>query len=450
MTRCRKPKNMSKKQQGITAITVQGYKSLYDECRLEIRPLTILAGANSSGKSSAMQPLLLLKQTIEASYDPGPLLLDGPNVRFTSASQLLSRLPSRSRPASFRITLGLTGDRSLRLSYTSQLKRGFVIGEMTYSDGKEAVTLRPGMGHDDIMSLLPDELRYLYDNIAKSEKRKPKWSVGRTRCFLELWLEAAAAQKGGPGLTKLAGFSPCGGFEAQIREVIHVPGLRGNPERTYKTTAVGSVFPGTFETYVASVVSHWQLAKGPLIGKLREHLETLGLTWKVEARPIDETQVELRVGRLLHGVRGGARDLVSIADVGFGVSQALPVVVSLLAATPGELVYLEQPELHLHPRAQTALVELLADAARRGAKVVAETHSPLLLLGVQSLVAEGFPAELVKLYWFQRGKDGRTKVTGADLDSAGGFGDWPQDFGDVELKAESRYLDAAERVRGGK
>ena len=77
--------------EGITRISVKGFKSLAEECSIEIRPLTILAGANSSGKSSIMQPLLMMKQTLEATYDPGPLLLDGPNVRFTSADQFLSR-----------------------------------------------------------------------------------------------------------------------------------------------------------------------------------------------------------------------------------------------------------------------------------------------------------------------------------------------------------------------
>ncbi len=77
---------------GITRIAVSGYKSLYEECSIEVRPLTILAGVNSSGKSSIMQPLLLLKQTLEATYDPGPLLLDGPNVRFTLTEQLFSHL----------------------------------------------------------------------------------------------------------------------------------------------------------------------------------------------------------------------------------------------------------------------------------------------------------------------------------------------------------------------
>jgi predicted ATPase len=75
----------------LRAISVAGYKSIGERQRIEIRPLTLLAGANSGGKSSLIQPMLLLKQTLEAPYDPGSLLLDGPNVRLTSASQLLNK-----------------------------------------------------------------------------------------------------------------------------------------------------------------------------------------------------------------------------------------------------------------------------------------------------------------------------------------------------------------------
>lgn len=138
--------------------------------------------------------------------------------------------------------------------------------------------------------------------------------------------------------------------------------------------------------------------------------------------------------------------MVNIADVGIGVSQTLPVSVALLAAKPGQLVYIEQPEIHLHPRAQTAMAQVLADAAMRGVRVVAETHSSLLLLGVQTLVAEGkLPPELVKLHWFKQGDDGATTIRSADLDEGGAFGDWPEDFGDVSLDAQDRFLDAAEK-----
>ena len=144
--------------------------------------------------------------------------------------------------------------------------------------------------------------------------------------------------------------------------------------------------------------------------------------------------------------QGGARDLVSIADVGFGVSQTLPVVVALRAARPGQLVYIEQPEIHLHPRAQVAMARLLVSAATRGVRVVAETHSSLILLAVQTLVAEGVIApNLVGLNWFVRDrKTGATRIETAELDEAGRFGDWPEDFDEIALKTESDYLSAAE------
>jgi predicted ATPase len=160
------------------------------------------------------------------------------------------------------------------------------------------------------------------------------------------------------------------------------------------------------------------------------------------------------VGRLPATTGKGARDLVNIADVGFGVSQILPVVVALLKAEPGQLVYLEQPEIHLHPKAQVALAELLANAANRGVRVVAETHSALLVLAVQALMAEKeLSPEAAILHWFRRDQDGVTKISTAELDQQGAYGDWPEDFGDVELSAQSRYMDAVEkqmfRVVGG-
>ena len=85
---------------GITRIAVEGFKSIVKRQSIDIAPLTILAGANSSGKSSIMQPLLMLKQTLEAGYDPGPLFISdsAPNVKFTSTDQFFSR-KSSSHPA---------------------------------------------------------------------------------------------------------------------------------------------------------------------------------------------------------------------------------------------------------------------------------------------------------------------------------------------------------------
>lgn len=446
----RKPQS---RERGITGISISGYKSLVEERSIEIRPLTILAGANSSGKSSAMQPLLLLKQTLEVSYDPGYLLLDGPNVRFTSTDQFLSKLPGNPPLARFMIAVQIDGFQTLSLTFRKQAKKGIELIEMKHDTEKTVTTFRTDMSHDEIIASVPDAVafqRSLEGVGQRSENSVFKdfeWSVDRNRCFLSVGFHPRDKDDPRPSLGALV--NPAASFESNIRKLIHVPGLRGNPARTYRATAVGADFPGTFENYVASIINHWQTTGDRRLGQLGSTLEVLGLTWKVETRQVDDTQVELRVGRLKHGARGGARDMVSIADVGFGLSQTLPVLVALLTALPGQTVYLEQPEIHLHPRAQSVLAKVLVDSAKRGVRVVAETHSSLLVMSIQSLIAEGYVApDKVKLHWFQRNDDGITAVTSADPDKAGAYGDWPEDFADVTLEVESRYLDAAERHLG--
>ncbi|HLG99154.1 MAG TPA: AAA family ATPase [Bryobacteraceae bacterium] len=229
-------------------------------------------------------------------------------------------------------------------------------------------------------------------------------------------------------------------IESMLQEMIHVPGLRGNPERAYPVTGTGPLYPGTFENYTASVILRWQKDKLSNDVELISDLQKIHMARSVFAHRISDVAIELRVGML----RERAHNLDNIADVGFGVSQVLPVVVALRAADEGRLVYLEEPEIHLHPLAQTKLAEVLANAAKRGVRVVAETHSSLLLTGIQTLVAKGeLPAEIVKLHWVQRdARTGISRVCSADLDENGAFGNWPEDFDDVTLSADRQYMDA--------
>ncbi len=440
---------MARRPDRISAIAVRGFKSIGDEQRIEVRPLTILAGANSSGKSSIMQPLLLLKQTLEAQGDPGGALqLDGTNVRFTSADQILHRRLAKPNQADFLVRIEKNDGPSLELVFRREEGKGFDIDTMTYKSDEQPLVLRPGMRHEDIVANLPRRAAILMRNGSR-ELRKLRWRVERERCFLALAV-MDAGESPLPFFTGGLGISPGSAFTPLLLNVIHLPGLRGNPSRTYPKASAGPMFPGTFEQYTASMVAKWQEEKDPRLADLGSMLEEMGLTWKVAATPIADTQYELRVARLLHGRKGSSRDLVSIADVGFGVSQTLPVLVALLAAVPGQLVYLEQPEIHLHPRAQRKLAHVLATVIGRGVVVVVETHSSLLLREVQTLVARGELAkEKVRLNWFQRCEDGTTVVQPADLDANGAFGDWPVDFDSNELEAESAYLDAVEAREAG-
>ncbi|MGK7928755.1 MAG: AAA family ATPase [Spirulina sp.] len=432
---------------GITKITIQGFKSLYDECSIEIAPLTIFAGANSSGKSSIMQPLLLMKQTLEAPYNPGVFLLNGPHVKFTLEEQLFSYNPQTNQELDFTVTLEIK-HQSLKTNYKKSKQGKIYIFESTHGWFNRKLKFNHNITQKEIIERLisydpEEELAWRFSDKAPIDFTYGfQWTLTNQRCFCDLLVTSIL----GTNEEKIIHYDSdltIQFFKSPILQIVHLPGLRGNPERSYPTTAIGQDFQGTFEKYAASIISYWQQTQDERLEKLKESLKQLGLTWTVEATQLNDVQVELRVGLMLD--KTTTSQTVNIADVGIGVSQVLPILVALLVAEPGQLVYLEQPELHLHPRAQVALAEILAAAAKRGVKVVIETHSELLLVAIQTLVAEEkLNPDLVKLHWFTRQEDGRTTINSANLDETGAYGDWPEDFGDIAMMLNHRYLSAAE------
>ena len=230
--------------------------------------------------------------------------------------------------------------------------------------------------------------------------------VVRDRYFLSVAVRVAPV--GAPGashahLPHLFGFIP----QFELNRTIHVPGLRGNPERGYSRTTLSTIaglggdfrlFPGTFERYVATVIAGWQDSGDSRLDDLQAMLRALGLGRRVAAERVDDTQIEWRVGAP-SDVPWRDSQLISIAHVGFGVSQVLPVLVALLVADAGQLVYVEQPELHLHPRAQCALASILADAARRGVRLIVGTHSALLLTSIEMTPDVSAVATFDRTHW---------------------------------------------------
>jgi AAA15 family ATPase/GTPase len=421
--------NESESKKGIARISVSGFKSLVNECSIEIRPLTILAGANSSGKSSIMQPLLLMKQTLESSTDYGALRLDGDNLKFTSANQILSFLPTGVQTHYFTVEVELADSSKFKNTFKKLPDQPIDLVETIYSDIKGKIKASVDMGSREIFESLPV---YMRDPKLHWEVNH-FWDVVRYFCFNifrcdndDLSTEAYLVNKH---------FK----FVYEIKKVTHLQGLR-TLERILPVTGISQNFSGDFVKYIASLIYSWQTSQSNKLKELNTYLNTLKLSQKIEATYLTDTQIELKVNRSLD-----SDDMVNIIDVGSGVSQVLPVLVALVAAEPDQLVYLEEPEIHLHPRAQANLGEIIVDAANRGVRVVLETHSDLLLRRIQSLVAEDkISPDKVILHWFSRDENGFTKITTANMDTAGAFGDFPEDFSEVDLQEESRYIEAAE------
>ncbi|MDC5395733.1 hypothetical protein OHW68_17970, partial [Acinetobacter baumannii] len=100
---------------------------------------------------------------------------------------------------------------------------------------------------------------------------------------------------------------------------------------------------------------------------------------------------------------------------------------------------------HLHPLAQYKLANIFCRYVKKGKKLVIETHSSIFIRGLQTEIVKGnISNKEVSLNWFSQDSDGETKVYESEVDEIGAFGDWPADFDDTYLKADSEYLDAVE------
>ncbi len=463
---------MAENTQGITKITVAGYKSIRDEMSIDVRPLTILAGANSSGKSSIMQPILLMKQTLDASHDPGPLLLDGPHVRFTQYEQFIPMGTTKKKPV---VSVGLKIGEEVYLSCEYECtpdadsqRRQIRLKSMSgrdpiaakYDERPAEFRLTPNMREKQIIPFLPGFMREDQNKDPDGDednnvisKRRLGFRVESKRCFLQLQMFRKYQRKNRPFPSLSIPIEPTPEMQSAIANLIHLPGLRGQPERIYTITpSQAPRFAGQFEKYMAGLITNWNEEQTEQIKRVETGLRGLELTGWVKSDRLDDVSVELKVGRLKTYIENSyVGDEVNIADVGFGVSQVLPVLVALAAGEKGQMVYIEQPELHLHPRAQVALAKVLADAANRGVRVIIETHSSLLLQGVMTQVAEGkLSNEKVILNWFERDVEGNTTVRKECLDENGAHSaDWPVDFADIRLEEQKRYLNAVTKRRMG-
>lgn len=378
------------------------------------------------------------------------MLLDGPNVKFTSLDQMFSKRSGENIRASFSVGFEVEDGAVLTVAYGRGTSSGVEVRStiLALSTGN-SVSVKIGKKLTNAESKLLIEA--MPDGgpgkeLIKSDRIPYSWDVTSSRCFPDV--ELVGEFKLGD---KESRFLPVANFPLQdyikrtIADLIHIQGLRGNPERTYSANArVIKRFQGLFTDYVASVLQQWQDDRSDKLEYLGSDLRELGLSWKVRTSRVHDTQVEIKVGRLLASAQGGAHDLVNLADVGIGVSQVLPFLVALRAAKKGQVVFVEQPEIHLHPKAQYALVGIIVDAMQRGVKVWLETHSSAILRGFQTKVAEGYiDPKKIALNWFSRDSaTGGTSVEIAQPNDKGQYGNWPVDFDETNLSIERAYLDA--------
>jgi predicted ATPase len=440
----------------ITGLEVSNFKAWQNTGQIRFAPITVLFGTNSSGKSSIHQFLLMLKQTAESpdrrrvfhaggegttpvalgsfrdfvfahqtnreiSFTltwelPEQLVISDPKGRRTYAADLLS----------FHGRAGQGGDRRIQvvqvreLTYTPQSRDGSPV---------LSVSMRPVPGRNDEYDLETSESYKLV------RSRGRTWHIPPPLRFYGFPPEAVARFQNSAFTTDLALE-----LERELRLLTYLGPLRFPPARNYKWSGdapehVGWAGERTIEAVLAATGRRLNPGahrrKEPFQALLARWLKTLGVIEEFAIVPVAEGSdvYEARVRA------PGSSDTVLLPDVGFGVSQVLPVVVECFYAQPHATIIMEQPEIHLHPAVQSQLADLFIEAIRsreRGAdrrvQLVVETHSEHLLRRLQRRIAEGTltPSE-VAMYFCETGPRGST-IQPLEVDDFGHIHNWPKDF----------------------
>lgn len=457
----------------LTSLGFQNFQSWRDTGAVRLAPITALFGSNSSGKSSVLQMLLLLKQTAE-SPDRAQVLNLGDDRSLVDLGTFQDVLFGHDLAAPLAVRMAWTLPGGLVIADPAR-KSGALFGgdAIDFSTRVEwQANGEPGLGRTVVQ-----EMQYGF-----AGKRFGMKQMSKGAQEYELFVSPAergfkfVRTQGRPW--KLPPPAKCYGFPDQVRayyqnagflsdfelqfeelfaNLFYLGPLREYPKRQYSWAGAQPADMGrrgerVVDALLASRESGAKLSRGK--GKKRqtveervaEWLQDLGMIASFEVRPITEG------GRLFQvWVRRDPKAAeVLITDVGFGVSQILPVITLCYYAPQGSTILLEQPEIHLHPRVQAGLADVLIDAMKtRGIQIVLESHSEHLLRRLQRRVAEEALSPDEAALYFCFTEKGESRLRPLELDLYGNITNWPEDFFGDELGEIAAMSRAALRRKRG-
>jgi predicted ATPase len=415
----------------------------WERADLTFGKITGIFGTNSSGKSSLIQFLLLLKQTKEATDRAIALELNQPYVSLGAYKDMIYNHDEHQRLA-WRLLF--ERDRDLALvdpgkRRTETFVRGRQIsikGEVCAKElGASAEKLEYEIGGVRFKLAPKTPGDTAYELTSEGGAFKFVRTMGRTWQLpgpIKSYAFPDQARTYFQNASFLSDLEAA--FEEQIDNVFYLGPLRDYPKRDYlwarsRPRDVGLRGEKAIDAILAATIDRARrnrVRKGrlrPFQEMIAYWLQEMGLIhdFKVVeiAKGSDRWQAKVTVRK------GGTEALLT--DVGFGVSQVLPVVTLLQYAPEGATVMLEQPEIHLHPLAQANLADVIINAAmHRNVQVIVESHSEHLLLRLQRRIAEQEISNAdVKLYFCDI-INGRTLLDPLGVDMFGRIENWPKLF----------------------
>ena len=353
----------------------------FETLDLPLGPLTLLSGSNASGKSSVLQALVLLHQTIREHEWSTRLMLNGESVRLGTVLDIVDEAHSSRR---FEVGL-VDGTVSVRWTFHGDRDEMSMAVERVSLDGEsveEPQVLRHLVPYDryELCSSLATQLRDLTYITAER--------VGPREVYpLE---DRQTARVVGPQGENTVG-------------VLY--GVRGEPIRASLAVA------GVAQTGLKQIEARMgQFFPGCCL----------------------DVQLVPQANAVTLGLRTSAdADFHRPVHVGFGLTQVLPIIVAAISSNGQDTMLIENPEVHLHPAGQALMGTFLAEVAASGTQVIVETHSDHVLNGIRRAVKRAVLSHEQVLIHFFRPRNGKLdQVASPTLDAAGNIDVWPEGFFD--------------------
>ncbi|HPV04723.1 MAG TPA: DUF3696 domain-containing protein [Myxococcota bacterium] len=452
-------------------LRIQNFKGWKDTGAIRMAPISLFFGANSSGKSSIGQFLMMLKQTVESPDRKAVFYPGGKNsaVQLGSYQEMVFH-----RDPENKITF------DYRWSLSEVLKFKDPVTEQPYSGDNLCFHAEAGVDDKNQRTMVLDQLKYelfredafqLSIGMERKSDAKSEYKVDATNYTLKrkpgrVWYPGAPVRfYGFPD--EVVAYHQNADFvqalnlrhEKLYRSLCYLGPLRTKAERLYSWTGMEPESVGyAGETTVAAILAarNRRISLGckrpgkPFEEIIALKLKQMGLIEEFKVNPISEQRQEYEVKVRTRG----SQDWVDLPDVGFGISQVLPVLVQCFYAPTGSIILMEQPEIHLHPNAQSALADVMIDVinsreegAARDIQLIIETHSEHFLRRLQRRIAEDkIPQEKVSAY-FANITNTPATLDPLQIDILGNIKNWPENFFGDEMGDITEQAKAAMKKR---
>lgn len=447
----------------IKSIRIRNFKSHLDTNEMEILPLTLLMGPNSSGKSAILQSLLLLRQTADSRDLERSLQTDGAYVSLGPYRDFVFNHNVRRE---INISLVLKPEKPVTWrAKRFEGKRVFrrlleVIPDQIITDVTFGVGAPMQVSALKTAFIINDELlgnivlrkergaRGAYSGIAQRNNESVTFMPQKKAKFYDMHQSAKALIKFASfiraseldyNLTRLLTYVTSV-FETAASNIVYIGPLRVEAERLYMAAGERPQDVGTAgeDTINVLLVGRREKKQVELRKKVNKWMSELGIAYELKLRQLGGPYFQLYLTDWHTGVK------VNLTDVGFGASQLLPVIVEGYYAPSGSLIIAEQPEIHLHPKAQALLADLFIDIIKQDKKLLIETHSEHLLARVQRRIAEKeIDCNSIAIYYCQPSENG-TEVRRIWLDEYGQLKPegLPEAFFDESYRESKAHMEA--------